>query len=714
MTRGGGLRSPPPNGGLGKGGGGKERKQGNRWQVLAIEEADDGAAAVSAKKTELPSRSPGISRFSASSVKGTAPLRIWEQKGTNPTGSARLGKENTQRPIKIAGLNGSGMDAGVVSVTKFNGHDGMFALGLSSYTVKPAAVWELILKTIGMSPPAGCARNGRSAQAMEERMSRNRYESSMDADADQFQDSFPNKGSLTAKSAVDTESEQETHSEQETCLGGAIEDSSCRLDRGSSDMENDRLEVSDREARSDMEESGKASDSHSDMEDDQRGEIEQLESLPAKIASLADQDDAAKSGLPHEDSARVSSVCGSDGDNQMLEMDCAMGESVSERIRCEHPPDQATSSQCATGIRSQGVCGFDPKAQKSAWLQPLPTQAPNSMTNGVPKKPFAWSKLQNVPLSRLSRDQWVASDGLCIEPELDSVNDNILKLDKALVAKLLGRRIYFNYLLSKLKRRWYHFGDFEVITITPNTFICLFQSHEARDAVLSSGPWIIAGNIIGMDKWSPSCSPNSLHGLHSPIWIRLTQLPLIYWDINNITRIANALGEPLWMDSHTSTWGKSSFAHICVWIDLSQKLLPGVWINGLHGRFFQRIEYEGLTNFCFDCGLVGHARVSCNTKSPTKDNSAKQNQDPQLAKALPKGPPVTDRPPKPSQLAQDGLYGYEDHEEGSLGSWNFVTRRRRNKPRAPIEQPANDQKKAVEPIPISQPSHDEAQRLEEI
>ncbi|XP_020704284.1 uncharacterized protein LOC110115410 [Dendrobium catenatum] len=288
-----------------------------------------------------------------------------------------------------------------------------------------------------------------------------------------------------------------------------------------------------------------------------------------------------------------------------------MTENNSDCLRCEPPIVTANLCKEATAECPQPVYGNDSKPTAAEWLKLQPPKDTPMHLRGSPLSPFAWNKVQNVPLDKMSRDHFMSMDGKTIEPEISLVQDNIAKLELAIVAKLMGRRISFPFLLEELKCRWSHFGEFEIITIGPNTAICIFQSSAARDAVISSGPWIIAGNIIGLDRWDSSCSPNSLHGLRSPIWIRLPQLPLIYWDINNITRIANSLGEPLWMDSHTNKWGRSSFARICVKIDLTQKLLPGVWINDINDRFFQRVEYEGLTNFCFDCGLIGHAKGSC-------------------------------------------------------------------------------------------------------
>ncbi|KAI0524626.1 hypothetical protein KFK09_004003 [Dendrobium nobile] len=217
-----------------------------------------------------------------------------------------------------------------------------------------------------------------------------------------------------------------------------------------------------------------------------------------------------------------------------------------------------------------------------------------------------------------------------------------------------------------------------------------------------------------MDKWTSTFSPSSLHGLHSPIWIRLPQLPLIYWDINNITRIANGIGEPLWMDSHTSTWGKSSFARICVRINLEQKLIPGVWINGIHGKFFQRIEYEGLFNFCFDCGYLGHAKGNCPSLGKTSGPSPSSGRATQATHAATKEQPVQAPPTRTEQPIRNDPQECEEPDEDSLGTWNIVTRKRRGKNKAPAAAPSKGRDGVTEPSQATPTPENTQQRMEEI
>ncbi|KAI0524441.1 hypothetical protein KFK09_003810 [Dendrobium nobile] len=100
-------------------------------------------------------------------------------------------------------------------------------------------------------------------------------------------------------------------------------------------------------------------------------------------------------------------------------------------------------------------------------------------------------------------------------------------------------------------------------------------------------------------------------GISAPVWIRLPNVPLYCWDEKNLARIASCVGTPMFFDNNTFRWGKREFARICVRIELEKKLLNGVWVEGVAGRFFQRVEYEKINLLCYQCGKVGHEMHSC-------------------------------------------------------------------------------------------------------
>ncbi|PKU85341.1 hypothetical protein MA16_Dca003080 [Dendrobium catenatum] len=44
----------------------------------------------------------------------------------------------------------------------------------------------------------------------------------------------------------------------------------------------------------------------------------------------------------------------------------------------------------------------------------------------------------------------------------------------------------------------------------------------------------------------------------------------------------------------------------------------GVWVDGLEGRFFQKIEYEKISTFCYKCGKIGHLKQYVNGERKLK------------------------------------------------------------------------------------------------
>ncbi|KAI0488433.1 hypothetical protein KFK09_028264 [Dendrobium nobile] len=227
----------------------------------------------------------------------------------------------------------------------------------------------------------------------------------------------------------------------------------------------------------------------------------------------------------------------------------------------------------------------------------------------------AWRKPEHVPIQNPEERNALFNDWITIDLNMEYVMANVAKLERAVVGKILGRRVSFFLLKNKIQRQWGRFGEFQLTTLGHDCFICVFGSTEARNAILCGGPWFIEGNIVGLDRWTPQFSPESMEGLSSPVWIRLPNLPLQYWDDCNIARIASKIGVPLWIDAQTGNWGRREYARVCVRMCLDWKLQSGIWINGMNGRFYQKVEYEGIGILCYGCGKVGHWKEFCPSRA---------------------------------------------------------------------------------------------------
>ncbi|KAL0925365.1 hypothetical protein M5K25_003688 [Dendrobium thyrsiflorum] len=227
-----------------------------------------------------------------------------------------------------------------------------------------------------------------------------------------------------------------------------------------------------------------------------------------------------------------------------------------------------------------------------------------AVQNGMTKK-------GNINVTNLDFGSNFTDEGSVVKILASKELENSSKLRKSLVIKVFGNNISFQIIAMELRRQWSQFGKFHLTMLGLGWVLCAFEETERLEEVLANGPWFVRGNIIGMDRWSPSFSPLSLKGISAPVWIRMPNLPLQCWDEINVCRIASLVGKPYLLDGNMFQWNRREFARICVRLDLDSKLSLGVWVEGCSGKFFQKIEYEKIPNLCFNCGKIGHLNTHC-------------------------------------------------------------------------------------------------------
>ncbi|KAL0927645.1 hypothetical protein M5K25_001840 [Dendrobium thyrsiflorum] len=178
-----------------------------------------------------------------------------------------------------------------------------------------------------------------------------------------------------------------------------------------------------------------------------------------------------------------------------------------------------------------------------------------------------------------------------------------------------------------------------------------------------------AGHVLKVSRFFSTSFGIKNSGLEE-VWIHLPQLPLNCWNEFNIAQIASRVGIPLFLYGNMFNWWRREFARICVRVNLDAQLPTGIWIEGAQVRFFQRIEYEKISSFCFSSGKIGHSHLTCKMTKGVQHSGSPLNQI-NGAKHIAKE--VTDVL-KESVLTENK--GSED--ANSYGPWIHVNCRRKN------------------------------------
>ncbi|KAL0285369.1 UNVERIFIED_CONTAM: hypothetical protein Sangu_2782200 [Sesamum angustifolium] len=126
---------------------------------------------------------------------------------------------------------------------------------------------------------------------------------------------------------------------------------------------------------------------------------------------------------------------------------------------------------------------------------------------------------------------------------------------------------------------------------------------------------------------NPSAPTVSMDALPTGIFIRkikLRYLPVEFWVDEGLSTVVSGIGKPLYQDTITKVCTRLDFAHVCIMLKISSKLLKHVIImvpneNGNEVSCKVDVEYEWVPPKCAKFMCLGHLTVSCQPqKTPLK------------------------------------------------------------------------------------------------
>lgn len=192
-------------------------------------------------------------------------------------------------------------------------------------------------------------------------------------------------------------------------------------------------------------------------------------------------------------------------------------------------------------------------------------------------------------------------------------------------------------LRKKLKELWSPTGAMYVMDLPRQFFMIRFEKESEYLAALTGGPWRVFGSYLMVRAWSPEFDPLRDDIVTTPVWIRLTNIPVNFYHRSILLGIAKGLGKPIRVDLTTLNFERARFARVCVEVNLAKPLKGTVLING--ERYF--VAYEGLSDICSKCGIYGHLVHGCpKTIAERMANQTIQTEAPIVAQPPPRQNPI--------------------------------------------------------------------------
>ncbi|XP_048596345.1 uncharacterized protein LOC125578102 [Brassica napus] len=197
---------------------------------------------------------------------------------------------------------------------------------------------------------------------------------------------------------------------------------------------------------------------------------------------------------------------------------------------------------------------------------------------------------------------------------------------RCMIVKVLGRNVPLMSLTHKLKELWKPNGSMFVMDLPRNFFMVRFESDEEYMNALSGGPWRAFGSCLMVQAWTPDFDPLRDEIVTTPVWVRLSHIPVNFYHKAILMGIAKGLGRPIKVDLTTLKFERARFARIYVEVNLNKPLKGTVMING--ERYW--VSYEGISTICSTCGMYGHLAHACPKKTAARVLATVSNPDTSL------------------------------------------------------------------------------------
>ncbi|TMW81455.1 hypothetical protein EJD97_009514 [Solanum chilense] len=214
----------------------------------------------------------------------------------------------------------------------------------------------------------------------------------------------------------------------------------------------------------------------------------------------------------------------------------------------------------------------------------------------------------NEPWVNMFKNNRVASNGMqltyfppqvvngqtMVQLEKTEVQEEEQKWKCALIAYVVGECPGYNTMKRYIMMNWSSVSRPEVYLHEDGYYLIKFQTISDMNEILFSGPYTVNNRPIILKQWCPDFDLGNEFLTEIPLWVNFPKLPLNCWGVGSLSRIASAIGVPLFKIAVVDPNGKT---------------------------FMQDVELEWRPQYCDKCQKIGHV---CRKEQEAKEEVPKR------------------------------------------------------------------------------------------
>ncbi|KAK4720345.1 hypothetical protein R3W88_010578 [Solanum pinnatisectum] len=204
-----------------------------------------------------------------------------------------------------------------------------------------------------------------------------------------------------------------------------------------------------------------------------------------------------------------------------------------------------------------------------------------------------------------------------VQPEEKEVQAEEDKWKCALIAYVIGEYLGYNTMTRYISLNWTAVAKPDVYLHKEGYYIVKFQNLNDMNEILYIGPYTINNGPIILKQWCPDFDFGSKFLTDIPLWVNFPKLPLNYWGVGSLSRIASAIGVPLFAEECTTKQTRISYARMLIEVNVTKPIPQQITVMDPNGvTFMQEVVLEWRPQYCDKCQKIRH---QCQAAAQTQE-----------------------------------------------------------------------------------------------
>lgn len=246
-----------------------------------------------------------------------------------------------------------------------------------------------------------------------------------------------------------------------------------------------------------------------------------------------------------------------------------------------------------------------------------------------------------------------------VQLEVQDVKKEEEKWSATLIAYIVGENPGYNVMRRYIAQHWLDIGEQDLFLHEDDYYVIKFQNMDDMHRIFHVGPHTIRNRSIILKPWTPDFDISKEFLTDILLWVIFPKLPMSCWGNEALSKIASAVGKPLFADECTTKQTRISYARMLIEVNVTKTLTTEIMVMDPRGKVFQQaIGYEWKPVYCDKYQAI---RYICQNHQGNKEQRVIQPQRRREAKKVTyewrtKGP-----------ITKDMRNEEHDNAEGNMG-----------------------------------------------